>query len=65
MLLDTIDEMNIPKLIYVSCDPATLARDLKYMREKGYEISKIQPVDMFPMTSNIENIAILYRKQMD
>lgn len=62
VLLDTIDEMNIPKIIYISCDPATLARDLKYMREKGYRICYIQPVDMFPMTSNIETIAILSRK---
>ncbi|MCM1514168.1 MAG: 23S rRNA (uracil(1939)-C(5))-methyltransferase RlmD [Anaeroplasma bactoclasticum] len=65
MLLDTIDEMDIPKMIYISCDPATLARDLKYMREKGYRIYHVQPVDMFPMTSNIETIAILSRKSMN
>lgn len=64
ILLDTIDEMKIPKMIYVSCDPATLARDLKYMREKGYVIHQVQPVDMFPMTSNVETIAILSRKDM-
>lgn len=63
VLLDTIDEMGIPKMIYVSCDPATLARDLKYMREKGYNICCIQPVDMFPMTSNVETIAILLRNK--
>ncbi|MCM1260240.1 MAG: 23S rRNA (uracil(1939)-C(5))-methyltransferase RlmD [Prevotella sp.] len=61
ILLDTISEMGIPKMIYVSCDPATLARDLKYMREKGYRIGQLQPVDMFPMTSNVETIAILSR----
>ncbi len=59
VLLDTVTEMRIPKMVYVSCDPATLARDLKYMREKGYNIDKIQPVDMFPQSSNIENVVRL------
>lgn len=61
-LLDTIDEMNIPKIVYVSCDPATLARDLNYLKEKGYYISNIQPVDMFPQTSNVECIVCLQRR---
>lgn len=58
-LLDTIEEMNIEKIVYVSCDPATLARDLKILNDKGYNIKVVQPVDMFPFTSNIENIVCL------
>ena len=60
-LLNTIDEMNINKVVYVSCDPATLARDLKIMIDKGYKIETVQPVDMFPYTSNVETIALLTR----
>ncbi len=61
-LLNTIDEMNIPKIIYVSCDPATLARDIKILQEKGYELKLVQPVDMFPYTSNVENIVLCQKK---
>ena len=46
-------------MIYVSCDSATLARDLKIMKEKGYNIRLVQPVDMFPYTSNCETITLL------
>lgn len=61
-LLDTINEMGIKRIVYVSCDPSTLARDLKILREFGYHISKLQPVDMFPETSNIETIAYLSKR---
>lgn len=60
-LLETIDEMNIEKVVYVSCDPATLARDLKILVQKGYKLEIVQPVDMFPYTSNVETIAYLKR----
>lgn len=46
-------------IIYVSCNPATLARDLKYLGEKGCKIESIQPFDMFPHTYHIENVAII------
>ena len=61
-LLDTIDEMKINKMIYVSCDPATLARDLKIMVEKGYDIKLVQPVDMFPHTNHVETVALLQKQ---
>ncbi len=61
-LLTTIVEMNIPKVIYVSCDPATLARDLKYLTTNGYEINTIQPVDMFPQTVHVETVVLMSRK---
>ncbi len=49
------------KIVYVSCNPSTLARDLKLFAEKGYTTRMIQPVDMFPQTYHIENIALLTR----
>ena len=49
-LLNTIIAMKAEKIIYISCNPATLARDLKYLTDNGYEIKEVQPVDMFPQT---------------
>ncbi|MBN2222684.1 MAG: 23S rRNA (uracil(1939)-C(5))-methyltransferase RlmD, partial [Vallitaleaceae bacterium] len=49
-LLSTIVEMEAKKIVYVSCDPSTLARDLKYLASKGYELQRVVGVDMFPMT---------------
>uniref|UniRef100_A0A7C4AIU7 23S rRNA (Uracil(1939)-C(5))-methyltransferase RlmD n=1 Tax=Thermodesulfovibrio aggregans TaxID=86166 RepID=A0A7C4AIU7_9BACT len=61
-VLDAIAKKKIKKVIYVSCEPSTLARDLKYLKEKGYELIEIQPVDMFPQTYHIENVALLRHK---
>ncbi len=57
--LDTMISMEPKRIVYVSCDSATLARDLKILCEGGYELRKVQPVDMFPQTAGIENIALL------
>ena len=51
-------------IIYVSCNPATLARDLKYLKEHGAEVKYIQPFDMFPHTYHIENVAIIDLKNV-
>lgn len=51
--------IKIEKLIYVSCNPATLARDLKLFCERGYKINQVQPVDMFPHTPHIETVVKL------
>ena len=59
--LDVMVEMAPAKIIYVSCDSATLARDLKYLREKGYEVRRVRAVDMFPMTGHVESIVLLSR----
>ncbi|MCS7203480.1 MAG: 23S rRNA (uracil(1939)-C(5))-methyltransferase RlmD [Thermodesulfovibrio sp.] len=58
-VLDGIVKNKIKKIIYVSCEPSTLARDLRYLREKGYRLIELQPIDMFPQTYHIENIALM------
>ncbi|MFX1517726.1 MAG: 23S rRNA (uracil(1939)-C(5))-methyltransferase RlmD [Promethearchaeota archaeon] len=54
-----LGDIKIEKLIYVSCNPATLARDLKLFCEGGYKIDQVQPVDMFPHTPHIETVVKL------
>ena len=61
-LIADISKHNIGSVLYISCGPDTFARDLAIFRSFGYEISTVQPVDLFPRTSHIENIAILHRK---
>lgn len=60
--LKTVVEMNIPKIVYVSCDVSTLARDMKYLVENGYKPGPVQPVDMFPQTVHVENVVCLEKK---
>lgn len=60
-LLDTVVKMNPKRLIYVSCNSATLARDAKWLQEKGYHVIEVQPVDMFPHTSHVESVSLLTR----
>ncbi|MBO5200535.1 MAG: 23S rRNA (uracil(1939)-C(5))-methyltransferase RlmD [Clostridia bacterium] len=50
------------KIVYISCNPETQARDLSYLTRKGYKVRKIQPVDMFPHTEHVETVALLYRQ---
>lgn len=61
-LLQAIGETKPKRVVYVSCDPSTLGRDLKILNELGYETVEVQPVDMFPQTSHIENVVKLIRK---
>lgn len=58
-LLETMVEMNPDRIVYVSCDSATLARDLKYLCERGYELRKVCPVDQFGMTVHVETVCLL------
>lgn len=57
--IDDIAALAPNKIVYISCNPATQARDVKLFFEKGYNLNKIQPIDMFPNTFHIENIALL------
>jgi 23S rRNA (uracil1939-C5)-methyltransferase len=61
-LLDVIVAMQCPRVVYVSCNPATLARDLKFLVEKGYVVKEVQPVDMFPHTVHCEAVALVVRE---
>ncbi|WP_307257825.1 23S rRNA (uracil(1939)-C(5))-methyltransferase RlmD [Oikeobacillus pervagus] len=60
-LLQTILQMKPKKVVYVSCNPATLARDLRILEDGGYKTKEIQPVDMFPMTMHVECVALMTR----
>jgi 23S rRNA (uracil1939-C5)-methyltransferase len=53
-LLDAVFTMAPERLVYVSCNPATLARDLKHLAAHGYAVQEVQPVDMFPQTVHVE-----------
>ncbi len=61
--LDTMLSMAPERIVYVSCDSATMARDLKLLCEGGYELKKVQPVDMFPHTAGIETVCLLSNRK--
>ena len=61
-LLETMVQMQPERIVYVSCDPATLARDLKYLCGRGYELRRVKPADMFSMTVHVETVCLLSRK---
>ena len=62
-LVQKLLEMEAPTIVYVSCNPATQARDLALLHAK-YTVTKIQPVDMFPHTLHIENVVQLKRTDL-
>ena len=64
-LLETIVKMAPGRVVYVSCDSATLARDLKYLCGEGYVLEKVRPVDMFPETVHVETVVLLSHKKPD
>ncbi len=60
-LLETILEMKPERVVYVSCNPSTLARDLRVLEDGGYRTVEVTPVDMFPHTVHVESVAVLVR----
>ena len=64
-LLATMIEMQPKRIVYVSCDSATLARDLKYLCERGYELRKVCPVDQFGGTVHVETVVLLSQQKPD
>ena len=64
-LLETIVKMQPEKVVYVSCDSATLARDLKYLCANGYEIKMCRGVDQFPQSVHVETVCLLSRGKVD
>jgi 23S rRNA (uracil1939-C5)-methyltransferase len=61
-VLERLIELKPKRIIYVSCDPGTLGRDLGILQAGGYSVSKVQPVDMFPWTQHVETIVLMSRK---
>lgn len=61
--LEAVAEMRVPRVVYVSCDPGTLARDLGHLAGKGYRVIEVQPVDMFPWTHHTETACLLVWKR--
>ena len=60
--IEAMHRMSPRRIVYVSCDPATLARDLKLFAAKGYKTQWVQPVDLFPRTAHCENVASLIKE---
>lgn len=61
--LDSLLRLRPKRVVYISCNPETQQRDLKYLTGNGYRVQKIQPVDMFPMTDNIETVCLLSKNK--
>lgn len=61
-VLETMLQIRPKRIVYISCDPATLARDLKILCQGRYKLQKVQPVDMFPHTTHVETVVGLQRK---
>ena len=59
--LDGLAQLNAPLIVYISCDPATLARDLKRLLTAGYQLAQATPFDMFPQTFHVESVVLLSR----
>ena len=64
-LLHTMASMQPDRIVYVSCDSATLARDVKVLGELGYEVKKVRGVDQFPMTCHVETVVLLSKGEVD
>ncbi len=60
-LVDYLDSLGVPRVVYVSCNPDTLARDCAWFAQKGYEIGEVTPVDLFPGTGHVESVVCLNR----
>lgn len=60
--MSSVIKLNPSRIVYISCGPETLARDLEYLTKHGYDVRKIQPVDMFSFTDHCENICLLKKK---
>jgi len=62
-LLETMVKMQPERIVYVSCNPSTLARDLKYLAANGYGVREVQPVDLFPWTEHVECVTLMSRME--
>ena len=62
-VISAMTEMAPRRIVYVSCDPATLARDVKLLAEKGYQLRHAEAVDLFPRTKHVETVVLMSRVQ--
>ena len=60
--LEKIIRYGVPQMVYISCKPTSLARDLEVLQARGYEVKKVCCVDMFPATVHVETVCLLSRK---
>ena len=65
VLLEAVVKVQPDRIVYVSCDPATLARDVKWLGEHGYEFKEATPCDMFPWTGHVETVVLLSKGMVD
>jgi 23S rRNA (uracil1939-C5)-methyltransferase len=63
-IMSLLPELQPKQIIYISCNPSTLARDLALLDNSGYELSRLIPIDMFPQTHHLECVALLERKHL-
>ena len=63
--LEKIIRYNVPQMVYISCKPTSLARDLEVLQARGYEVKKVCCVDMFPNTVHVETVVLLSHKKPD
>ena len=63
--LSAVVKMNPQRVVYVSCNPATAARDAKWLETQGYRTEKVQPVDLFPRTKHVETVVLLSKGEVD
>ncbi len=61
-LIEEIAQNKVPKVVYISCNPDTLARDCAIFRENGYEVGEVTPVDLFPRTGHVETVVLMTKK---
>lgn len=61
-LLEAVAAADVKRIVYVSCDPATLARDIRILSGKGYQFMEVTPIDMFPWTSHVETVVLITRE---
>ena len=61
-MLSAAVDAEFQRIVYISCNPATLARDLKFLTDRGYALTLLQPFDLFPETMHVETLSVLERQ---
>ena len=64
-VLSAAEEAEFQRIVYISCNPATLARDMRYLLDRGYELASLRPYDLFPQTMHVETLAVLEKAKKE